>query len=171
MGNVEEIYKRGYTHGLKDASKDHESEKSYEQGLNDAWECARKIAVEMSIEDMQSCGLISNSDKEYTYSCDVIRDYSVSEAMTKIKEYEEKKKFHVGDVIKFEFGGVGLYNAIGVIVRIDDDYLYVLSGNNDPDYTTIRINPYRDTVHVEKTGRYFPQIEEVLNAMKESINE
>jgi hypothetical protein len=172
MSNVEEIYKRGYAHGLKDALKDHESEKSYEQGLNDAWECARKIAVEMSIENMQSCGLISNSDEEYEYSCGVIRDYSVSEAIAKIKEYEEKEKFHVGDEIKFEFGGVGLYNAIGVIVRIDDDdYLYVLSGNNDPDYTTIRINPHRDTVHVEKTGRHFPQIEEVLNAMKESINE
>lgn len=172
MGNVEEIYKRGYTHGLKDASKDNENEKSYEQGLNDAWECARKIAIEMSIENMQSCGLISSSDDEYEYSCGVIRNYSASEAMAKIKEYEESKKLHVGDEIKFEFGGVGLYNAIGVIFRIDDDgYLHILSGNNDPDYATLGLDPHRDTVHVEKTGRHFPQIEEVLNAMKESINE
>jgi hypothetical protein len=162
MGNVEEIYKRGYTHGLKDASKDHESEKSYEQGLNDAWECARKIAVEMSIENMQSCGLISNSDEEYEYSCGVIRDYSVSEVMTKIKEYEEKKKFHVGDVIKTQFKATGL-NDIGVIIKIDDDgCLRIL----DFDYEIIEFIPYEDTLYIKKTGEHFPQIEEVLKVLK-----
>jgi hypothetical protein len=162
MGNVEEIYKRCYTHGLKDASKDHESEKSYEQGLNDAWECARKIAVEMSIENMQSCGLISNSDKEYTYSCDVIRDYSVSEAMTKIKEYEEKKKFHVGDVIKTQFKTTGL-NDIGVIIKIDDDgCLRIL----DLDYEIIEFVPYEDTLYIKNTGWHFSQIGEVLKILK-----
>lgn len=163
MGNVEEIYKRGYAHGLKDASKDHESEKSYEQGLNDAWECANKI-INMS------CGELSEIFPDFKGF--PFEECSASEAIAKIKEYKESKKLHVGDEIKFEFGGVGLYNAIGVIIRIDDDdYLHILSGNNDPDYATIGINPHRDTVHVEKTGRHFPQIEEVLNAMKESINE
>lgn len=163
MGDVEEIYKRGYTHGLKDASKDHESEKSYEQGLNDAWECANKIMN-------MSCGELSEIFPDFKGF--PFEECSASEAIAKIKEYEEIEKLHIGDEIKFEFGGVGLYNAIGVIVRIDDDdYLHILSGNNDPDYTTIGINPHRDTVHVEKTGRHFPQIEEVLNAMKESINE
>lgn len=163
MGNVEEIYKRGYTRGLKDASKNHESEKSYEQGLNDAWECANKI-MNMSGGELSE---IFPDFKGFPFE-----ECSASEAIAKIKKYEESKKLHIGDEIKFEFGGVGLYNAIGVIVRIDDDdYLHILSGNNDPDYATIRINPHRDTVHVEKTGRHFPQIEEVLNAMKESINE
>lgn len=163
MGNVEEIYKRGYAHGLKDASKDHESEKSYEQGLNDAWECANKIMN-------MSCGELSEIFPDFKGF--PFEECSASEAIAKIKEYKESKKLHVGDEIKFEFGGVGLYNAIGVIIRIDDDdYLHILSGNNDPDYATIGINPHRDTVHVEKTGRHFPQIEEVLNAMKESINE
>jgi hypothetical protein len=162
MSNVEEIYKRGYTHGLKDASKDQESEKSYEQGLNDAWECARKIAVEMSIENMQSCGLISNSDEEYEYSCGVIRDYSVSEAMTKIKEYEEKKKFHVGDVIKTQFKTTGL-NDIGVIIKIDDDgCLRIL----DLDYEIIEFVPYEDTLYIKNTGWHFSQIGEVLKILK-----
>jgi uncharacterized protein YkvS len=162
MGNVEEIYKRGYAHGLKDASKDHESEKSYEQGLNDAWECARKIAVEMSIENMQSCGLISTSDEEYEYSCGVIRDYSVSEAMTKIKEYEEMKKFHVGDVIKTRFKTTGL-NDIGVIIKIDDDgCLRIL----DLDYEIIEFVPYEDTLYIKNTGWHFSQIGEVLKILK-----
>ena len=163
MGNVEEIYKRGYTHGLKDASKDYESEKSYEQGLNDAWECANKIMN-------MSCGELSEifpDSQGFPFE-----ECSASEAIAKIEKYEESKKLHVGDEIKFEFGGVGLYNAIGVIFRIDDDgYLHILSGNNDPDYATLGFDPHRDTVHVEKTGRHFPQIEEVLNAMKERINE
>ena len=163
MGNVEEIYKRGYTRGFKDASKDYESEKSYEQGLNDAWECARKIAVEMSIENMQSCGLISNSDEEYEYSCGVIRNYSVSEAMTKIKEYEERKKFHVGDEIIIQFKTTGL-NDIGVIIKIDDDgCLRIL----DLNYEIIEFVPYKDTLYIKKTGKHFPQIEEALNTMKE----
>lgn len=158
MTNIEEVYKRGYAYALAD------TQKQYEQGLNDAWECANKI-INMS------CGELSKifpNLQGYPFE-----EYSASETIAKIKEYEESKKLHVGDEIKFEIGGVGLYNAIGVIIRIDDDddYLHVLSENNDPDYATIRINPHRDTVHVEKTGRYFPQIEEVLNAMKESINE
>lgn len=163
MGNVEEIYKRGYTHGFKDALKDHESEKSYEQGLSDAWECANKI---MSM----SCGELSEIFPDFKGF--PFEECSASEAIAKIKEYEEKKKFHVGDEIKTVWGNMCI-DDIGVIIRIDDDgdCLHILSGRDDEDYTNLIIHPNREGVHVEKTGRHFPQIEEVLNAMKENIND
>lgn len=156
MTETEEIYKRGYTHALKD------TQKQYEQGLNDAWECARKIAVEMSIENMQSCGLISNSDEEYEYSCGVIRDYSASEAMAKIKEYESKK-LYVGDELAND-------DRNCVITKIVDEH-YVNIMYVEKDGSSIGAMGYIDPTKYKKTGRHFPQIEEVLNAMKEGIND
>ena len=63
--------------------------KAYENGLNDAWECARKITL-------SACdgGIAIESFKEVfgaTYY-NVIKDCSPSEAIAKIKEYEEKQK-------------------------------------------------------------------------------
>lgn len=83
---------------------------SYERGLKDAWECAKKIAVDMTIGDLKSCGLIYTNDDEYNldeyeYSCDVINKYSASEAISKINEYEKRKKkdedIKVGDEVDY----------------------------------------------------------------------
>jgi hypothetical protein len=82
--------------------------------------------------------------------------------MTKIKEYEEKKKFHVGDVIKTQFKTTGL-NDIGVIIKIDDDgCLRIL----DLDYEIIEFVPYEDTLYIKNTGWHFSQIGEVLKILK-----
>lgn len=57
------------------------SEKHYKQGLNDAWECARKIWNMRADEVIAVFG-----------GCSMWVNYTASEAMKMIKEYEESKQ-------------------------------------------------------------------------------
>lgn len=66
---AENMYSIGYNEGVKDGQGNKTSD-TYTKGLNDAWECARKI--------MQ----LPNDTQELFY-------LSAKEAITKIKEYEE----------------------------------------------------------------------------------
>lgn len=58
----------------------------YEAGLEDAWECARKILFDESLPRDILTDLGVNT------FCGIIQDYTASEAIAKIKEYEEKKE-------------------------------------------------------------------------------
>lgn len=75
---LKRAYQRGYQRGRKD-------------GLKDAWECARKIILERQ-DDYTVADTIS------IFSCnkrDVILRFSASEAIAKIKEYEEKQNVDI----------------------------------------------------------------------------
>lgn len=60
---------------------------AYEQGLNDAWECARKLML---------TGGLSYSELYQIFECgtehDILRKESPAYVIAKIKEYEEKQK-------------------------------------------------------------------------------
>ena len=77
------IYK-AYELGYREATKEvTEGTKLYEKGLEDAWECARKL-IELSITERQKLfNTVSISD--------IINILSPSEAMSKVKRYEEGK--------------------------------------------------------------------------------
>lgn len=70
---------------------------AYEKGLADAWECARKIGRfnQLMLED---AGFVIKEEYENGIRLDwnpsfyVINKYSASEAIKKIKEYEERHK-------------------------------------------------------------------------------
>jgi hypothetical protein len=66
------------------------SELGYNAGLNDAWETARKIGdnSQFTLEKMG----FEIQDPYKNASWDVVCEYSASEAIAKIKEYEEKHK-------------------------------------------------------------------------------
>lgn len=96
-----DMYTKGYEEGYEDGKKDScEIEKvkefsngnayvwqyAYGRGLKDAWECARKI-VEMGECDRNCHVFTKCEDGEYPFV-----KYTVSEALDKIKEYEERKK-------------------------------------------------------------------------------
>lgn len=57
-------------------------DKSYEDGLNDAWECAREIDTNRELEDY-----VFGDDLDHGFD-----SISVIEAMIKIKKYKEKQK-------------------------------------------------------------------------------
>ena len=57
-------------------------ETGYERGIHDAWECARKIDTNRDLENY-----VFGDDLDNGY-----RNLSASEAMAKVKEYEEKQR-------------------------------------------------------------------------------
>lgn len=89
--NIDEVYQKGFNdgkeYGLDEA--DMREAVSYQKGLSDAWEAAKKIVLSvdeggLSVQDLSK--IFESEGSHY-----VLRKYSASEAINKIKEYEEKK--------------------------------------------------------------------------------
>lgn len=78
---AEHMYEIGYEDGRKENTKI--ADAGYSHGLNDAWECAKKIYG--MDRDTRMIALVFN---EYET---VFDNYSASEAIEKIKEYEKKQ--------------------------------------------------------------------------------
>lgn len=105
---VRNAYDRGYKQGEKDGyeygyrdgqnieqsnaaiTKEEVAKMEYERGLNDAWECARKFVLS------KTCGGLELYEIEKIFDTgnylEIIKDFSASECIAKIKEYEEKQK-------------------------------------------------------------------------------
>ena len=76
---------------------DREIPKTYEEGLQDAWELARKIWFPTGL------GGIKNETVKSIFGCDcfsVADKYTPQEALAKLKAYEEEKEIKVGDVVR-----------------------------------------------------------------------
>lgn len=91
--------------------------KTYEQGLADAWELARKICA------------LKNADFDKVFGCvyfaDVFFNFTTEEALAKIEAYEsEKAEIKVGDLVEYK-------NTIkAVVTRIENsEEVYVLWGD------------------------------------------
>ena len=132
---------------------DYIAEEAYKDGIKDgrdeAWEAARKI-VEMP-------------DPPYwevfdEYKNDLFGKVTVSEAIEKLKAYEEKQKADEdvkrGDILRNKT------NGLTYIVTLASDYGYVLLGNDGNCATTCITNTF------EKTGKHF-DIDKILEEMKE----
>lgn len=88
---VKEVYNQGYSDGLADGNINSglfadKVREAYNNGLADAWECARKILFDGSLPRDILTELGADS------FCGVIHKCSASEAIEKIKEYEERQK-------------------------------------------------------------------------------
>lgn len=128
----------------------------YEKGLNDAWECAKKVTLNPDKGGI-SC-LVLDKIFGYRFISDVIENYSASEAVTKLKEYEEKQKadeeIKVGDEV------VNVVGFTAVVTRVcGEKYIAVMY----PDGSCKNDMPKE---RVEKTGRHF-DIQSLLNQMNE----
>ena len=165
----DEGYKKGYKDGqnsLASAYAEGKGEKlledvkkvEYERGLNDAWEAARKI---MLVEN--DGGIAYKWEEDIFHKSDVkkiLRDYSASEAIEKLKAWEEKEDeeetIHIGDEIRMD-------GENGVIVTLSPRYNILWE---DGKYTTWYSSFY-DLVKL-KTGRNFVHIEKILKQMQEN---
>lgn len=153
---IESVYRMGYEDGKN---------LKYDLGLNDAWECARKMML--SDED----GGIALSDILKIFGMtqySAIKRFSAAEAMAKIKEYEKKQKpvedaeIKVGDEVIYHGRGaqIGAHDgSIGVVLGIEKNWVGVRFKSS---WNCVGICKDKLT----KTGRHFPQIEEVLEQMK-----
>lgn len=159
---VREAYEKGYLDAAYNCHErcdflDDEKKESYQRGLNDAWEAARKICLE---EDDGGIPASAINDifnvRNYRYA---VKDYSASECIEKIRAYEQKQKeIQVGDEIVCSNG-----EKYVVFIVYDEKKLV----------TAFRHDGYKKTIEskwVTKTGRHFPEIAEVLQKMKENSN-
>lgn len=119
--------------------------KTYEDGLNEAWEAARKVLCE------SGCNLVKLEDIFERHTLDgILNTYTASEVIERFKKYE---RFNVGDEVKWQ-------NGLGVIIEYDGYSTTVMKPNGTATIV------YNKTV-LKKTGRNFPQIEEVLKQIKD----
>lgn len=91
---IQDEYTRCYNDGYKEGFKEGEGtghtlayDKGYNNGLNDAWECARKILFDPTHPKELPEALGTDT------FCGIIEKYSASEAIQKIKEYEEQQDY------------------------------------------------------------------------------
>ena len=91
---ADEAYNKGYKIGKLSCSSKI-GEESYQRGLDDAWEAAKKVVLSpdeggTSLQDLFA--MFGNGSMQ-----SVFRNYSASEAIAKQKAYEEKQKEDVYD--------------------------------------------------------------------------
>ena len=150
-------YQRGLEEGNEIGYKD-----GVKDGQNEAWEAARKVILN------RDEGGTSNLDLDEIFGCftiqQVFRRYIVSEAIAKLKAYEEKQKadgeIKVGDeVISLRKNGEVFEDMSPWVVTYETKYSYqgFEAGG------MFHNNPKE---RVRKTGRHF-DIQKILEEMKE----
>ena len=94
---IRDAYDRGYKQGFKDGNYDKEFycnlnfEHGTYKGLDDAWECAKKLACEKTEGGFDFKELKEIFDGNIL-TADILQNYSASEAVKRVKAWEEKQK-------------------------------------------------------------------------------
>ena len=137
--------------------------KTYEDGLNEAWECVSKITCIPENGGLPPEALLEIFNDQRIYM--IIKKFTPTEVIDKIKEYEEKQnknkvEIHVGDEIYSE-----LTNCKAVVQRIDSWNRYQCFNDGGAQFV-IGTETFND--YWVKTGKNYPQIVEVLKQMQES---
>ena len=152
---LEEAYQKGFEAGQHEATT-----LEYQQGLDDAWNAARKICNEP-----EDGGLPASAVVELFGRNGSILGCSAQNAINKLKAYEERQKadeIKVGDEVCFVFAGGETIEPF-IVFSIKDD-------NGKKYYEGIQTSDGRwvsGGLKYYKTGRHFPQVAELFKAMKE----
>jgi len=98
-------------------------EAEYQRGLEDAWNVARKIAVETDDGGVSISALYEMFGTESM--CMIMKNNTVYDATDKLKAYEEKQKaddeIKVGDVVIAEEG-----KTVGIVTKEWDGRYYIM---------------------------------------------
>ena len=160
--DFEQVRKEAYEKGWKEAEDHYEKgyNDGYDTGLSDAWDAAKKLefgtdkgGIPASIIEEIFGTLIPNR---------VLRNFTASEAIEKIRQYEQEQEneFKVGDEFENESG------KKFVVLKMNGKEIdrYV-----DDDGSTYHMNvKYRV---MRKTGRHFPEIVAFLEKMRGENND
>ena len=154
-----EIFNRGYKQGFKDGKEadcdckdnmENEYNRGFNEGLFEAWECVKRIY------DLQ-CDTVKEIFGS-KYFKDVLENYSASEAIKKVEEYEEKQKqvdeIKVGDEVT-ERG----WSYKGIVTRANEVCCYVMWRDGS--------SGRRDTDDLHKTGKHIDGLDEILKQLQE----
>ncbi len=150
---IEVAFEKGFAQCDKQLQEacDNARREGYGEGLNAAWECARKIIPLW--EKGKTADIFGTRDIET-----IFKRYFASDAISKIKEYEEKQaevEIKVGDEVTISSSMDTL-----IVVTVCQDSVRVMNRFGDSVY----VDPY----YVKKTGRHFPQIAETLKQLKKA---
>ena len=145
--DLEQVRKEAYEHGYYIGYSKYLN-RSYEDGLKDAWEAVGKI--------YNMCSDVRHKIFKENLIRKILSIYSASEAIEEIRQYEqEKEEIKVGDEVAYKHDK----NLKGFVYQVDRHVVRgVTSG-------AVNFQWIRDTV--VKTGRHFPEIAEVLQKMRE----
>ena len=125
---------------------------AYQRGLNDAWEAARKIVCDESFDWNTLLHIFDSRSFEI-----IFRNFSASEAVAKLKAYEEKQddKIEVGDEVKW-------HSNVVVVTRLYKDGVLDWCDGISKDGRAFHVL----AENVRKTGRHF-DIASILEDMRE----
>ena len=151
--NMEKVregaFKNGYDAACKDIDIKSKTNAAHRKGLEDAWYAARKLW------EYDTTTLKKIFGKGVT-RMDFFMKFNASEAIAKIKEYEDsKQEIKVGDEV-ITASGKAVVMGVG---PVHFEYVYADGSHG-----------YDEVKNVKKTGRHFPEIAEVLQKMKETNN-
>ena len=155
-------------------------EKAYEQGRKDGkiegqaetWVCVKKIAFKPEIaecvDDLVRIGFDVGTADSWSEAIELLFEkYSASEAIEKIRQYEQEKEgqIQVGDEVIRHYKNEFMEgdDAPSIFLSEEDGHFRCLAFNG----RSIMIAEYPKNQY-RKTGRHFPEIVEVLQKMKES---
>lgn len=158
-----EAYQKGYEDAAVKISSDEQAiaEKAYQSGLSDAWEAARKISM------AEINGRCSWKSMKNIFGIDIpskiFKNFTASESIEKLKAYEQEQgtEIKVGNEVKAFEKKPFIVTGIGYGYDEKDVYYHGFVTENG-----ISTSAKKD--ECVKTGRYFPEIAEVMRKMKES---
>lgn len=140
--DLEQVRKEAYDDGYN-AGYGRKIDASYQEGLSDAWEAARKVVALSTVDRRKVFG------SEYMYS--ILEKHTASEAIEKLKAYEQEEQIQVGDEV-ITASGKAVVTGVG---PVHFEYVYADGSNG-----------YDEVKNVKKTGRHFPEIASVLEKMR-----
>lgn len=143
-----------------DLANDYWKSAGYQIGLNDAWEAAKKIALPLNEGGIPLFSNIFTKLTDGIYDLtDVFKNYSASEAIDKIKEYEKKNKkedFNMGDEVKDNLDTVSI-----VICKSEEEegYVYIMNNTYTPPLQRV------PTKFLKKTGKHYDELKDILSKL------
>ena len=155
--SLDEAYAEGYEEGMQLSIDDAKLKELYKRGLADAWDAAKKID-HMSDEDIKNvfgCGFST-----------VFETIGASEAITRIKEYEQKKQeqeIKVGDEIQFKTN----HKIKVCVLKVENENFDGFTIAHPNSANIGHVWAVRDLTDWERTGRHFDEIASALEKMKE----
>lgn len=137
----------------------HTRDDTYNEGLNDAWELAKKIVLSDG-DGGYSCEELENIFG-YRSPASVFKVFAPQEVFAKVKAYEEERnEIKVGDVVKLK----SVYaQGEGIVTKITETNICLLYKNGNCNNNKCSSNSSIDR-YFEKTGKHFDSIDEFMKS-------
>lgn len=133
--------------------KNHDNDASYWKGAYAAWDLAQKILKPVEDDGYTSTELYEIFGVNERASV-LVTSLSAKSALTKVEEYEKKRKLKVGDEV------TDIEGKRAVVFKLfEDHFALVVYADGDVDSFDCR--------DLKKTGRYFDEAERLIKKMSE----